>query len=54
MRDFENLKSGGKPVLITCNNNDNPSSGDFRSQWLLDLLPKPAWAAELANLVYNQ
>ena len=29
MRDLENLKSGGKPVLNTCNNDDDSSSGYY-------------------------
>ena len=36
MRDFKNLKSGDKPVLQTCNNNDNSSSGDYPESVVLE------------------
>ena len=36
MRDFENLKSGDKPVPHICNNNHNSSSGDHPGSVVLE------------------
>ena len=47
MRDFKNLKSGGKLLLNICNNNGDSSSGDYLEEWFLNLLPYQALAAQL-------
>ena len=42
MRHFENLKSGSKPVLNTCNKNDNSPSGDYGESVVLEYSVKPS------------
>ena len=41
MGDFENLKSEGKLVLNTCNNNDQSSSGDYPESVVLESSANP-------------
>ena len=42
MKDFENLKSGDKLVLNTCNYNDNSSTGDYPESVVLEYSAKPS------------